>query len=625
MPKYIIAGSDYHPFTYDELAKPVSDSAQIHRATQEALDTLSMQAGDIAAQIGDNAPEAKALYEKYQNLLKQATENLYYKGYSSASAIDLSRARKSYGDDMTKIQHAIENKAKAVSWKNSLMGNDDTTIMEYNPSLDSIDKWIDDPSYGYGHTYSGKRLVDMSKDFFGNFQRELRDPNSQWHSLYGQYFERSLKYGSFADEVSQAIKLTAEGKRSDNPWIAALQDNMDAIYNSSGMSKWANEDQKKQAYTYIAQGLAASIGLTQPERINNRAFLDDNQRAQRDYYRSKSGPVENQQQQSPYFDFKGKSVVRGDPEFTKKMDSLNRLVPAFQNIISHVPDGDYDGYVQRVMESRKLRNDKDAYGAAQDIQYIKDVLAEKGVEFNADNIKAEYAKAYEAQNQLLMATQNYGYRGRESGQQQVIRDYIGTYGINKDNVQSLASFTSPEVNRPVTMEDIKALQDDPDTSFTFDAINNQIVLYSSYKDSIALSTRGLRNIHGTVPAELVNSMFLKNGETSSAPYDSLDPATQRKIDEIVHMNKNGRGQFGNTTMDCEQIANIAHMAQMDILKNGDNGTKQVAVNTLINWLFAAIDQNSSTKHTAQGQTGDELKSTGYTLGSPVTEPANPSV
>lgn len=273
MPKYIIAGGQFNPFTYDELARPVEQAAQAHLATQDALSQYEAQAGTIGAYIGtgeDNA-RARALYDNYMHSVQNAAQALYEKGYNRDAAKALADAKARFGTDISRISQAIENREKRAA-EYRQMSAQDRLLAEYDPSTKGLDNWLDDPQYGNFRHYSGKTLIEDGSQIGKNIFKEIRE-NDQWDSILGsQYWEHVKRNGVSAAEFEAAKEVIATGQSSGNPLVDMLAAEAVGVFNSSGISEWADNDTKNRAFDFIFEGLSDAIGSEARERLKNEAY-----------------------------------------------------------------------------------------------------------------------------------------------------------------------------------------------------------------------------------------------------------------------------------------------------------------------------------------------------------------
>lgn len=283
MAKFLVtSGSKFTPFSYDDLVKPLAQMAEAHATTQTALDTLALEAGTLGSQIGEgeDTERSRKMYNDYMQQLQATADELYQNGYGAAAMRGLSRARTMYGTDMTKIQQAItQRNARADEYRKALAANP-TLITEYNPLTKGLDNWLDNPQYGYYQSYSGETLINQGKLVGENLRKEMLRDEQTWRPVLGdQYFERIVRSGYTSDELSQAMSDVLAGRSSTVPAIAALEQAISQIYNSTGMDSWASPEQRNRAMSFIGQGMSAAVGELKRETQQNHDHMTPYQRA----------------------------------------------------------------------------------------------------------------------------------------------------------------------------------------------------------------------------------------------------------------------------------------------------------------------------------------------------------
>lgn len=275
MPKYIVAGSQFNPFTYEEISRPLQESAKLHRETDDALSMLSMQTGTIGSRIGDGEDNkvAREMYDNYMNTVKSAADDLYNKGYNSVTAKALSNARAMYATKIAKLDAAIKNRDARIKEYNDMLRSDDTLISEFDPTSKGLDNWLANDNYGYFRKASGKTLMELGKQAGQNLKGQFMEKSgfSPAAGTGGYLLEQLTRTGLTSNDIDSAVRNIYNGTASDNPRINAAQKAIMDIYNNSDLSSWANEDQRIRAIGYIAQGLGSAIGDVKSEHTANEA------------------------------------------------------------------------------------------------------------------------------------------------------------------------------------------------------------------------------------------------------------------------------------------------------------------------------------------------------------------
>ena len=280
MPKFIAtSGSYFEPFSYEQLVKPVAHMQEAHNAALDAADTYAMQAGAIGSMLDDSSPRAKKLYDDYNASLESFVDDLMNNGYNPSTSRNLSKLRRTYGTDITKINAAITKKDEAVKTFLEDIKKDKTLMTDKDPRNMSVDEWLDNPYAGAYNSYSGTMLTTKASMIGENLRRDMLENADQWKRILGgQYFERDMFTGFHADEIDKAISGLIKGEVSDNERIKVLQSAMQNVYNSSGMDAWASPEQKAQAYSYIGDGIYSAIGEHKSTVQQNHEYVPAYQR-----------------------------------------------------------------------------------------------------------------------------------------------------------------------------------------------------------------------------------------------------------------------------------------------------------------------------------------------------------
>lgn len=282
MSRFIVtSGSHFTPFSYDELVKPIAQYTEAYNTAQQEADTLAMQAGAIGSMLGNKDVRAKEMFNSYMNDIDALANTMQSSGYNIGVARELSALRRRYGTDITKINAAITRKAEEIKSQDEQLKNDKTMMFARNARLASVDDYLDDPYGNNTQSYSGAMLNAQAAALGKNIGRDLIENMDKWAPILGgQYFERNTFSGFHSNEVQAAIDNTIAGTVSSDPRVALLQKAMQSVYDSSGMSQWADKTQKDQAYKYIGQGLYSAIGSYNNDIKQNANFLTDYQKAQ---------------------------------------------------------------------------------------------------------------------------------------------------------------------------------------------------------------------------------------------------------------------------------------------------------------------------------------------------------
>lgn len=137
---YITINSEFKPFTYDELTKPLRDYTEAYNKVEEQYATLAQQTEawkNIATQ--ENSPEAYAMYKKYSDELNAVVED-FSRGMTIQNRSKLSGLKSRYSSEITPIANAYNAMQEANKYRETVRAKDSSAIFvrdRYN-SLDDF-------------------------------------------------------------------------------------------------------------------------------------------------------------------------------------------------------------------------------------------------------------------------------------------------------------------------------------------------------------------------------------------------------------------------------------------------------------------------------------------------------
>lgn len=137
---YITINSEFKPFTYDELTKPLRDYTEAYNKVEEQYATLAQQTEawkNIATQ--ENSPEAYAMYKKYSDELNAVVED-FSRGMTVQNRSKLSGLKARYSSEITPIANAYNAMQEANKYRETVRAKDSSAVFvkdRYN-SLDDF-------------------------------------------------------------------------------------------------------------------------------------------------------------------------------------------------------------------------------------------------------------------------------------------------------------------------------------------------------------------------------------------------------------------------------------------------------------------------------------------------------
>lgn len=273
MPKYLVTSSShFEPFTYEELVRPVAHMQQIHDATQDAYDTLSLETNALANYITNNPEDydAKVMYDNYVNKLNTLQNNLQRNGINGQTRRDLSDARAGYASDITRIARAIQNRQeRSKEYWDARHKNPDLVVGK-DPGLSGLNDYLKDDNYGmnwfsYDSAKFEKEVYDETKARAQQMLRGLQDPNSV------------IKNPALVDQLTRVITQGFTNKELEQAGVLVdavinlTPEQREAVYENSDISPVASLLAESLINRYDATGIRNSdVALEERQRLLNR-------------------------------------------------------------------------------------------------------------------------------------------------------------------------------------------------------------------------------------------------------------------------------------------------------------------------------------------------------------------
>ena len=295
MPKYLVTqGSNFQPFTYDELSRPLYEMAEAQNNAQDQYDALSMQTEALRRYISDNDDdrEARALYNNYANRLKSLQENLWVNGYTPSTRKYLSEARAGFSSDINRLGKAIENRQarSAEYWKTKHDHPD--MIMGADPGTSGLDNYLKNDLYGTDwYHYSGNQFMsEVGADAKARANEMYRNPEIMKDPRLAGYITRVTRDGFTSDEVANASDAVRSYLRGDATSMANLDPASSILANvllshleSTGAAGNVSDDEFSRLVEYGISGLSQAIGKTDIRDLSDKQWDYNKQIALADY------------------------------------------------------------------------------------------------------------------------------------------------------------------------------------------------------------------------------------------------------------------------------------------------------------------------------------------------------
>lgn len=265
---YLQLNTQFNPFTYDEMVKPLLYYKDAYDKTETSYADLVTQTEawkDIVNRT--NSPEAYSMYKSYADRLNSIVDD-FSRGMTADNRKALLGMKRGYAQSIVPIATAAKRREALAEEQRKARATNPTIIYQRDMASTSLDDFINDPSLDYGASYSGALLTQQVSQAAANLKTVMTD-KSKLKSLGLPYqYEQALQYGYSPDQVLAAMARDPKAA----PILTKL---VDDVIESSGMPKWASPAQMAQAIAFANQGLYSAIGKTEYKNYADQFSMQD--------------------------------------------------------------------------------------------------------------------------------------------------------------------------------------------------------------------------------------------------------------------------------------------------------------------------------------------------------------
>lgn len=243
---YITTGSQFTPYTFDELLKPfLLYKEELDKQTKDFED-YDTNAEAIGAFLDSNLDsDIYSTYTNYMDALNSAATDLSKQGLTPESKEKLSALKRSFNKDMLPIKAGIEARDKARQQWNELSAKDRTLMTSFNPNTASVSAFMNGKT-PESINVSGKDLMQRAYNIAQVVSKNnIQDPEFM-KVMGGQYYQIKQEYGLDSPEMDAFIRDNVVGV----PEIDAM---IQEVLSSSNVDKLSAEDQDR-AIKYALEG-----------------------------------------------------------------------------------------------------------------------------------------------------------------------------------------------------------------------------------------------------------------------------------------------------------------------------------------------------------------------------------
>lgn len=287
MARYIAtSGSNFTPFSLEELITPLQRVQTVHDAAADAYDTLNLETEAIRQYITENPGDSQALaiYNNYHNQLEKLQNGLWENGVNAQTRRDLAAARASFGE-MGKVKTAIENRQKRSQEYWNARHNNPDLVTGPDPGLSGLNSYLDNDLYGQNwYSYNGADFTKaVASDAKARSLEMLRNPNFEKYPELKNVITRLRKTGFTNAEVDAATNIASEligmnkqdrmaaidNLKKENIGAGILAETLVSHLESTGAYKNVDDNEFNRLVGYGRAGLAQGVG-----EISEKDFTD---------------------------------------------------------------------------------------------------------------------------------------------------------------------------------------------------------------------------------------------------------------------------------------------------------------------------------------------------------------
>ena len=425
---YITTGSQFTPYTFDELLKPfLLYKEELDKQTKDFED-YDTNAEAIGAFLDSNLDsDIYSTYTNYMDALNSAATDLSKQGLTPESKEKLSALKRSFNKDMLPIKAGIEARDKARQQWNELSAKDRTLMTSFNPNTASVSAFMNGKT-PESINVSGNDLMQRAYNIAQVVSKNnIQDPEFM-KVMGGQYYQIKQEYGLDSPEMDAFIRDNVVGV----PEIDAM---IQEVLSSSNVDKLSAEDQDR-AIKYALEG--AFNGMQRNISYNyqtNRQWDFDKQLALESLKKDAEDPDKNP-------DFMSNTL-----SYNTKTSRDNRKEREYLNTLQQTANGTLIDPSERITEEQ--------YQKILAAQQLIDAF-EKQVSPIDDFHKLSKADQLKYQKEYNAALNSRGYIKKTIPKQQKVKELTNKYnylnlGTDYENVNVALDYQESQLAEPFTV------------------------------------------------------------------------------------------------------------------------------------------------------------------------------
>lgn len=395
---YITTGSQFTPYTFDELLKPfLLYKEELDKQTKDFED-YDTNAEAIGAFLDSNLDsDIYSTYTNYMDALNSAATDLSKQGLTPESKEKLSALKRSFNKDMLPIKAGIEARDKARQQWNELSAKDRTLMTSFNPNTASVSAFMNGKT-PESINVSGNDLIQRAYNIAQVVSKNnIQDPEFM-KVMGGQYYQIKQEYGLDSPEMDAFIRDNVVGV----PEIDAM---IQEVLSSSNVDKLSAEDQDR-AIKYALEG--AFNGMQRNISYNyqtNRQWDFDKQLA----LREASDDPEDSNKKPDFMSNTLSYNTKTSRDIRKEKEYLNTLQQTANGTLIDPSERITEEQYQKILAAQQLIDAfEQQVSPIDDVSKIDQLKYQK--EYNAALNSREYVKkTIPKQQKVKELTNKYNY------------------------------------------------------------------------------------------------------------------------------------------------------------------------------------------------------------------------
>ena len=268
----VVNTSNFKPFTYEEMVRPLLLYKQEEEARQQAYLDMQEKAStleDLAASEKD--AEAYGIYTAYKDKLRDVADSMARQGLTRGNN-QVFNLRKDYISNIKPLNDLLEKRNKLIEEQRA-NNKDGTNIYSIDYGDMSLSEMKRRPTHTY-NTLNGNVVRAMSAETFAPLAKQILE-SPEYESILGkQYFQERIQRGYTLDQMINELQGTEAGSK-----LAQVKQN---ILSSLGMDKKGFSPEKQaQVEQFVNMGAMAALGETEYGNLSDKSYLDPLQQAQK--------------------------------------------------------------------------------------------------------------------------------------------------------------------------------------------------------------------------------------------------------------------------------------------------------------------------------------------------------